>query len=210
MSGHSTFQFLSTSYDQFQAVYSAAVVVLVDFAVPGGVIHEKADATPTGLFADLGNDTEPEAVRPPEVEAGFAASLPLPSLAAPGFLVSHLMLPLAAAVEVLSPLMLIWLLRRPSSDLDGMGGSYDAPVRAEDELDFGALRIFMLRPRGAGWYPLKGPVSRWSVPLPLGLRQEPQMPDDASRREASDALDPSLLRRSEPLASLADFSVSSS
>jgi hypothetical protein len=118
---------------------------LVDLA-GGGVIHEKADATPTGLFADFGNDTEAEAARPLETEPDFAAS-PFPSLGAAGFLISHLMPALAV---VLSPLILTWLFRRPSSDFDGRGGSYDAPVRADDELDFGALRIFILRPRGAG------------------------------------------------------------
>lgn len=125
--------------------YSADGDVLVGFA--GGVIQGKADAAPIGLFADLGNDTEVEAARPPELEPDFAAS-PFASPGVTGPLRSHLMPPFAA-VE-LSPFMLTWLFRRPSSDLDGSGGSYDAPVRAEDDPDFWALSTFMLRPRGAG------------------------------------------------------------
>ena len=84
---------------------------------------------------------------------------------------------------------LAWLLRLNSPDVRDGAGSYDGPVRAEDDarlvavavlLDLDGFRTFMFRPlppRLGGWYPLA--VSPFSLP-PVALRQEPQMPPEDS------------------------------
>lgn len=82
-----------------------------------------------------------------------------------------------------------WLLRLDSPDERDGAGSYDAPVRAEDDerlvavaelVDLDGFNTFMflpLPPRVGRWYPLV--VSPFSLP-PVTLLQEPQIPPEDS------------------------------
>lgn len=135
--------------------HSAAVADV--FGLLEGVIHEKADAPPTGfarvavggprksaLDRDLPSDPDsPPTLVPPKL------------LLAVRFPVSHrtgvatLAMPFASEGAVPAWLFLLC----SPLDLAGAGGSYEAPVLAEEELPvFCGLSTFMLRPpRPAGW-----------------------------------------------------------
>jgi hypothetical protein len=110
----------------------------------GGVIHENADATPTG-FAERGS-VDP--LRPSLLL--FAAAFTSDTAELVLRFASHRL----AGVAEPSPVELARLLRLPSlEDLAGSGGSYPDPGLVELDPDFWGLRTFILRlpPLDGGW-----------------------------------------------------------